>query len=195
MNDFPVSENRKSLLRKESLAIRQRLPLSDLSRAVRDSLEGWTVFRDSETVLCYCPFRGEIDLMPLMPAFPEKAWALPKVQPNGALLFHAYTPKDTLSAGKYGIMEPENTIALEPLPLSSTLILLPGLSFDRRGYRLGYGKGYYDRYLAQLQPPHPNILTVGVIPDALLADTLPTDPWDMPVNYIATEQAILKIQG
>jgi len=65
-------------------------------------------------------------------------------------------------------------------------VVLPGLAFDRRGHRLGYGQGFYDRFL--LEAPH--ALRVGFVPQDLIVPELPTDPWDLPAHYLVSEQGV-----
>src|SRR5688572_9218561 len=77
------SDNPKARLRRECLALRSRLPLPELNRALQSVLSAWPNFRASHRILCYAAFRGEIDLMPLIAAFPEKQWYLPVTSPVG----------------------------------------------------------------------------------------------------------------
>jgi 5-formyltetrahydrofolate cyclo-ligase len=64
------------------------------------------------------------------------------------------------------------------------VLIVPGMAFDRQGYRLGYGKGYYDRFLSR----HPGLFTIGVCFDFQVLDTLPIESFDFPVNMIVTEK-------
>jgi len=66
-----------------------------------------------------------------------------------------------------------------------TAVVVPGLAFDSHGHRLGRGAGVYDRFLATLAP---HTLRIGVIPNAQLVDALPTDPHDISMHFVATEQ-------
>jgi 5-formyltetrahydrofolate cyclo-ligase len=70
------------------------------------------------------------------------------------------------------------------------LILVPGLVFDRYGYRVGYGKGYYDRLIET----HPNVITIGVCLDEFFIERLPSEPWDARVNFVATQLGIFKTE-
>jgi 5-formyltetrahydrofolate cyclo-ligase len=66
-------------------------------------------------------------------------------------------------------------------------VVVPGLAFDRAGHRLGYGKGFYDRFLAQLNP---KVIKVGLVPSQLIFEQLPKDPWDQPVDYLVSELGV-----
>jgi 5-formyltetrahydrofolate cyclo-ligase len=103
--------------------------------------------------------------------------------------FHRYHPGAPLKEGKYGIAEPIPNGQLFDKADQNTLILVPGVMFDRQGYRLGYGKGYYDRFLSR--PETMGGLRIGITPSALLTDTLPHDPWDIPMQALATETGML----
>jgi 5-formyltetrahydrofolate cyclo-ligase len=193
------------------LALRRQLPLPELNRALQDALLAWPGFREVRRVLCYAAFREEIDLTPLIAHCPEKQWYLPVTSPAGEvcsapdptgepamipatagrLTFYRYRAGEPLHSGRYGVPEPDPAIG-EPLgaPEPGDLLLAPGLAFDRRGYRLGYGKGYYDRFLADAAGQGCALRTVGVVPLALVRDSLPADPWDVRVDFLLTERGV-----
>lgn len=193
MTQTDPSDNPKRALRQQAMAVRQRLPMAELSHALCTQLAQWTLFQESSRILSYDPFRNEVNLTPLFSQFPEKTWFLPRVQAGGHLSFHRYKLQDTLTPGAYGILEPDASQEALTNFQEGDLILTPGLAFDRQGYRLGYGKGYYDRLLASCPPDEPIPWVVGIIPEVLLLPALPTDPWDRPMQFIVTEQSILSV--
>ena len=71
------------------------------------------------------------------------------------------------------------------------MVFIPGIAFDARGYRTGYGKGYYDRWLKSV----PLEKTVGLAYDFQITDKLPTEEYDIPVGVIITEKRIMQIEG
>ena len=92
---------------------------------------------------------------------------------------------DELRAGKYGILEPD--AAAEELPPEQIgLIIVPALACDRQGYRLGYGGGYYDRFLS-----HTGAVRMALCAEARLLSRLPHEPFDMRCNYVITERQVL----
>ncbi len=114
-----------------------------------------------------------------------KTLCLPKCLPGRAMEARAVAPDRPLVPGAFGIPEPgEDCPALEPGRLD--LILVPALCYDRAGYRLGQGGGYYDRYL-----PRTSAVTVGLCRDALLLESVPAEPHDRRVDLVLTETLTL----
>lgn len=107
-----------------------------------------------------------------------KTVALPRSKPGGEMEFWQYD--GVLRQGMFGIMEPLSETVL--IPKKEDLIIVPGLCYDRRGYRLGRGGGYYDRYLMK----H-HCISIGVCRNAVLMDRLPVTWNDVPVDYVITE--------
>lgn len=195
MNDPSISENQKNTLRKQALALRAQLPNEAISGAICQHLAQWPVFKAANQVLFYHPFRHEVDLLPLARQFPEKRWYLPAVMSHNHLEFFQYHPEHPLKHGKYGIQEPPATA--EPLgsPEAGAILLTPGLMFDQQGYRLGYGKGYFDKFLNTLAQSGQLLIRVGIVPQALVQKRLPVDAWDMPMHFMVTESGILTIDN
>ena len=92
---------------------------------------------------------------------------------------------DELQSGAYGIPEPSSG-APEIPPDEISLVIVPALSCDRNGYRLGYGGGYYDRFLART-----HAAAAALCAESRLTDVLPREPFDLPCNYIITERQVL----
>ena len=87
---------------------------------------------------------------------------------------------------RLGMLEPNETCPIFP-PDKLQLIFVPGIAFDLNGYRLGYGKGFYDRFL----PSCPNAVTVGIaFQTQIVEDTYP-QPWDIPVQHVLTEEGLI----
>ena len=93
---------------------------------------------------------------------------------------------DDLVMHKYGMYEPKKNCAVFP-PDKLQLIIVPGIAFDRNGYRIGYGKGFYDRFLTSC----PNAVTVGIAYMLQFVDDTYPQPWDIPVNHILTEDGMI----
>ncbi len=167
----------KAALRAWAKGIWRELDRESLAQEVLKGLVAWLEAQRAERVLLYHPLPLELDLRPLLRLYPAQ-YFLPKVAGLG-LTVHPFGP---LAPGPFGLLEP-TTPPVDPGLIQVALV--PGLAFDRKGFRLGHGQGYYDRFLPGL-----GALTVGVIPEALLLPELPQDPWDLPVAFLATERGV-----
>lgn len=158
------------------------------SAAVAGGIADSAEFRSATTILTYLAFGSEIDLATLTAA-PGKRFAVPLTHaPDALLTFHLLAGTDAFTS-RSGLREP--LAAAPQVALSEVdLVLVPGLAFDASGARLGYGKGFYDRFLAQLATVDPGVPTVGVTLEALVFQTLPTDPHDVNVSHLATESGV-----
>lgn len=101
--------------------------------------------------------------------------------------FYPYEPGDSLSAGAFGLMEPNPSTSMIP-----DVMLLPLLGYNDQGHRLGYGKGHYDQTLQAYMAKHLYPLTIGLGLLVLHAPTLTSDPHDIPMDYILNEFDFLK---
>jgi 5-formyltetrahydrofolate cyclo-ligase len=191
---MPTSiSDQKSQLRKQCKAIRQELGEIDrrkASQTICAHLAAWDIFQTAEVILTYMPIRGEVDLGPLLTDFPAKRWLLPRILPGegGRMVFHPYDPGN-LVEHPFGMAEPAPYLPQIP-PEEIQLALVPGLAFDRSGWRLGYGGGYFDRFLRNFTGG-----SVGVVFQALLLDALPQGEHDVPVGWLVTENGLRKVAG
>lgn len=136
----------------------------------------------------YLPIGGELDVHPLMAALAERGCplALPVVTgPTAPLVFRAWRPGDPLEDGPFGTRQPP---AAAPL-VHPAWILVPLLAFDRRGYRLGQGGGFYDRTLAAADQDPP--VALGLAFAAQAVEALPIEPHDRPLAAVATEAGLI----
>ncbi len=140
----------------------------------------------AEKILFYWPLTGEADVRALLQEAQKqgKESYLPLLDTKrpGLMEAAAYTGEACLQQGEHGIWQPQNTWVLAPEELN--LILIPALAFDVSGYRLGFGGGYYDRYLLRSQA-----IRLGVCWECCLSlEPLPREKHDIPVHYIMTEE-------
>jgi len=180
------TELRRSLLNtRKSLSAQQWREKSD---RLCNHLHNSPLFTQAQTILAYFSFRQEPDLSPLF-VTPRK-WGFPRCV-GSYLSWHVWQPGDALHTGAYGI--------LEPLPDAPKidhsevdLILVPAVGCDVRGYRLGYGGGYYDRMLSL--PEWKSKIAIGTIFEFALLAQLPFDSWDKPLHGVCTESGLEMIQ-
>ena len=143
-------------------------------------------FCTSEVVYCYGSFRDEVDTWRLIEQLivGGKKVALPKVEEN-TLQFYEYTSPKDLVLGRFGIWEPKRTKVVE----ERGIILCPGLAFTKAGIRIGYGKGYYDRYFEKYKSRHP--LKIGLGFTCQLIDNIPTNSLDIAMDMIVTDTKVI----
>jgi 5-formyltetrahydrofolate cyclo-ligase len=147
----------------------------------------------SAAISGYWPIREELDPRPLMHRLYEAGHGcgLPVVVgPGQPLVFRAWYPGATLEAAGFGVSVPPRDAA-EVVP---TLLLVPLLAFDERGYRLGYGGGFYDRTLARLRRDSSDVLAVGLAYSGQQVETVPTGPGDQRLDWVVTEEKARKIE-
>ncbi|MBQ8965227.1 5-formyltetrahydrofolate cyclo-ligase [Ruminococcus sp.] len=147
-----------------------------------------------DDILVYVSGPPEIDTYMIMryvlkdSELEDKRLLCPRCE-KGTNIMHFYWVKsfDDLEKGAYGIMEPK-AYCERVDEFNSPMCVVPGLSFDMEGYRLGYGKGFYDRFLANFKG-----ITVGLCCDSCIAEeSLPRNEFDISVDYIATESGWIK---
>jgi 5,10-methenyltetrahydrofolate synthetase len=187
----PTSAAARAALRRELLQRRLELPQraerdAALAQALRDALQALR----PRCIGAYCATRAEFDVLPLLGELARggsAALALPvvEVEPR-ALRFVAWAPDEALRAGAYGIAEPCGDRVVEP-----DLLLLPCVGFAASGLRLGYGGGYYDRYLA----PRDAVFTLGLAFEACRVEALRAAPHDRLLAAILTETATYGAQA
>lgn len=182
--------DQKQQLRQQSHQLRRSLDEKtrlQASQSICTLLDAWTVFQQSETILTYMPIKGEVDLTPLLERHPQKRWVLPRILPEEGhrMLFHPYDPQ-RLVRHPFGMAEPAADLPVIA-PQEIELCLAPGLAFDRHGWRLGYGGGYFDRFLKEFLG-----VSVGVLYQALLQDTIPHGYHDMPMHWLVTETGLFR---
>jgi 5-formyltetrahydrofolate cyclo-ligase len=152
-------------------------------------LESW---QQARSVLLYLPVNGEVDTWPFfndcMRRHVQVFLPCCRKQEPGCMDFFQVTNRDQLIPGAYNIPEPDpNQCMLLDEPRAD-IILVPGVGFDRRGFRIGYGGGYYDRFFAR--HPMKETLIIGLAFACQILDHLPHDPWDKPVDMVVTEEEI-----
>lgn len=183
----------KELLRQKMIERRQRMSRNEVrekSRKIIRNLLKLSAFSPGESIGMYLPVQNEVDTRVLfryllhLRAHP----ILPCCRKNepGEMDFFPVRDKNDLQKGKFGIQEPctRDQSAFDCSGVNT--FILPGVAFDRQGYRLGFGGGYYDRFLSRA---HFSML-VGAAYHFQLLPVLPVEPWDQPVNYVVTEKEI-----
>lgn len=193
-SDGPVT---KPALRARILALRQILGAAveaggvGAEETLRHRFLEAAPLPDGAVVAGYWAMRGEIDVRPVLEVLAERGQvtALPVVvDRKGPLVFRRWTVGEPLEEGPYGTRHPRAD-AEEVRPVC---LLVPLLAFDRRGYRLGYGGGYYDRTLALLRAQGP-VVAIGIAYAGQEVEAIPTEPHDEKLDWVVTEKEVIRI--
>ncbi len=190
MSDLAEQKRRfrkQAIARRETLSPEQR---QDFSLAACNRLLTLDLYRNAGAIHAFVPFGSEIDTRPII----EQAWADGKTvvfpvtdRKNDTLIHRAAQNWEQFTPGYAGILEPSG--ACPEFPLGDLdLILVPGMAYDRQGYRMGYGGGYYDRFL-----PQTRAVTVGLAFNVQLVDEVPREVHDLPVMLLITETETIEI--
>ncbi len=160
-----------------------------LDRIICENLFSLEVYKNAKTVLCYYSLKNEISTSCIIEqAMSEgKCVALPYcTDKNGHMDFYIVSSLNDLITGSFGIMEPnvEKCSILEDF--DNSVCIVPALCYDRHGYRLGHGKGYYDRFLEKY-----SFISIGLCYNSLIQNEVPTDNFDKSVDYIVTDTQII----
>lgn len=179
----------KKELRKKFII--ERNTLSDewrdyASTKIFSTIENNELFKLAEKIFIFVGFGSEIETMPFIKKWINKKQIfVPKIDNNTMNLVHI-TSLQELTEGHFGILEPTSTTYYTE---EVDLVITPSIVFDKNGYRLGYGKGYYDKYFAKNKYK----TSIGLSYDKLLQERVPIDKYDKKVDIIITEEKTLII--
>ena len=189
MNEHIINE--KITLRQKCREIRGGFGeefIIEASMAACELLASTSEFKTASTLLIYFPINNEISPLPLF----ELAKKLGKVvafpvcdHETGTLIFRAVSELNSLVKGKFGLLEPSKSCETVS-PDKDTLCIVPSLALSRNGARLGYGKGFYDRFLCNFEG-----VCAGFTYSELLFDSIPSEMHDSALNMIITESEVL----
>jgi 5-formyltetrahydrofolate cyclo-ligase len=141
---------------------------------------------EATTVMAFSSFGSEVDTGPIIERLARagRRVALPRVE-GRVIVPVAYRSGDPVKPSSFGAVEPAEGEAIAPGEID--VVIVPGLAFDRSGHRVGYGRGFYDRFLGRLGP---DAHTVGVCFSIQLVDEVPHGRGDRPVELVVTEQGL-----
>ena len=180
-----LAEQRKALSPQQRIAAAQGL---------RRSLEQLPEYHTDARVAGYWAVNGELALNLAIPPLLSRGqqFLLPVLGPDRQLRFAPWQAGDPVEPNRHGIPEPAR-IERPLAPFQLDLVLVPLLAFDRRGQRLGYGGGWYDRsfaFLAEQQRPTEPLL-VGVAYDFQEQDAIAPEAWDVALDFVATDRELI----
>lgn len=170
------------------MALDPELKASMDERICRNFMASAT-YRYASVLLMYAPKSDEVDVMPIarQAIADKKKVAFPRCIPDTHDMdFYFVEDIDEMERGSYGLLEPSDTLPIyDRSSGESSACIVPALVYDKKGYRLGYGKGYYDRYLGSFTGSK-----VGLIYSDFLIDEVPRGRFDLSVDFMVTERGI-----
>ncbi len=161
----------------------------DCSQRIRQRVEELNPMQEAQNIMAFASINNEVDLMPLMEKWRQQGRTilLPRVEAQGKLVAVEWTGWEDIQAGPFGIREPLGK-AFDPRLIEA--VLVPGLVFDYKGYRIGYGKGYYDRFLPHLSD---SAFICGVCYEFQVVENIFPHQHDIPMHWIVTDHSELVI--
>lgn len=152
-------------------------------------------YRFADTLLAYAPLDGEVDISQIVKTALKngKKVAFPRCIPESfEMTFHYVKSEDELERASYGIREPSASAPLfdkkSVIRRTDCVCLIPAVLYDRKGYRIGYGKGYYDRFFSDF-----DAVKVGVVYNDFIKDTIPHGRYDLSVDMTVSERGAIVI--
>ena len=175
----------KSEIRKKILAIRKQKS----SKKLRIDFEDITGILKKNKIIFklvggYYPYNHEVDVIKILERFEKKKYqiSLPKIKKNFRMDFFHWSKNEPLMINKYGIPEPISDKVIYP-----DILLVPVLAFDNRLYRIGYGGGYYDRYIKKIRQKK-NITTIGLAYSFQKVKEVPINNYDIRLDFVITNK-------
>lgn len=178
-----IKDQKSGLTKEEVLAY---------SKVITDKFLSLEEYNSADTIYTYIPFNTEIITNDII----ERAWkdgkkvAVPKVEGPGVIEFYYITDWASLQPGSYNILEP-NTNILQKANDTDILMIMPGLAFDRNHNRIGYGGGFYDRYIQKAKEDNKTIKKIAFAYKFQVVETIETEEFDEKVDIILTEDEII----
>jgi 5-formyltetrahydrofolate cyclo-ligase len=175
----------KDTIRKEMLAFRKKIGVSfriQSARKICDRITQLPIYHKASSILVYFSVRNEVSLYPLI----EDAWikgktvSLPRMEQD-EIVPRLFTSPSELEHGDFHVLEPN--VSCEKVNIKKIdLVLVPGVAFDTKGFRLGFGKGHYDRFFVHL----PKVYKCGIAYDEQIVETIYPEAHDIPMDLIVT---------
>lgn len=163
-----------------------------LDTKIASRVENLWAFREAEILLAYASLPLEVGTYELIQRAKKlgKRIALPLcICESHRMEFYIVNDESELTEGAYGIMEPDTKKCEKLSDMTNSVCIVPALAFDKSGYRLGFGKGYYDRFLSSYKGK-----TIGIIYTDFIVDSLPHGRYDKKVDFIVSENRMINLK-
>lgn len=195
-HDFQPDAAKQALrkqIRQQVRKARQQLSAeaqNQAAEALVQQAQQFPELQHAQHIALYLSNDGELDTTQLLQYLQQqgKTLYLPVLHPctSGYLLFQRYDAQTPMHLNKFGIREPKPDVTAIMLPALLDVIFMPLVAFDAQGQRLGMGGGFYDRTLSALPKTSQKPLLVGLAHQCQQVETVPTEPWDVPLPLVLT---------
>ncbi|MAE42636.1 5-formyltetrahydrofolate cyclo-ligase [Candidatus Woesearchaeota archaeon] len=189
----------KQTLKHEVFTKRKHLNKEEIkkkSELVKNNLYSLSDFKKAKNILFYVSFNNEVDTQGTIKELlknKEKNIIVPYVEKNNPILqLSELHDLNELEPKTFDIMEPKGSCIREFNPEKIDMALVPGMVFDLKGHRIGYGYGYYDRFLKTVKN---NLIKIGLAYDFQIINKIPEEEHDVPMDIIITDERIVKCQN
>ncbi len=186
----------KRILRRQFLERRRALDPEEVrakSAAIIQRLHNLPPFACAQSILTYVAAKdNEVDTQPLIASLLEqgKEVLVPIAERNRSIMWSRLDGLDELAVGAFEILEPAHQWRRPVLPPKDAVALVPGIVFTRDGWRIGYGGGYYDRFLA-----HFTGIAIGLAFSEQMTASIPRENHDVPLHYVVTDKVVYRAAG
>ncbi|AOT73234.1 5-formyltetrahydrofolate cyclo-ligase [Geosporobacter ferrireducens] len=183
-------------MRKEILHHRGMLSEGEIlekSKSIFHRLKNFLPYKEAQNVMVYIDFRSEVKtdgiVQDLIAGHKKAIVPICVPKTREMILSHLKNPAKELAEGTFGVFEPKEEYIRSVDASEIDLVIVPGVAFDRKGYRIGYGGGYYDRFFEKLSKRIP---TVALAFDLQIVEAVPAESFDQAVDYIITESELIE---
>jgi 5-formyltetrahydrofolate cyclo-ligase len=180
----------KNELKEKTNSMRDSLSKDEVlekSGRIMDRLFAMNEYKNAKTVMFYVSFKNEVYTHDMIrESLEEKSLTVPKlmnkeIEPSLIIDFDSL-----VESGNFGILEPTDLVKVAHKNIN--LVVVPGIVFDKKGHRIGYGFGFYDKFLRKV----PKAVKVGLCFNFQLIDKIPNEPHDVPVDFIVTDKEVVE---
>lgn len=190
-NYAKISLTMKDILRRELIRKRDSIEnREEKSHSIYLNLRTLKVWENAKFIHTYVAFRSEVNTRFIIyhALIENKRVFCPIIDKENLLVGEIESFND-LVLGTYGILQPQNPIDFDLEKID--IIIVPGIAFDIKGFRIGYGKGYYDKFLKKIKKP----IKIGLTFDELIIEFIPISDEDVPVDIIISEKRIIQVKN
>lgn len=185
---------KKTEMREKYLTVRDAIPSEQkdaFDKKIYDRLIASITYRHSTDVLLYASYRNEVDTWRIFDTALRdgKRVAFPCCNADNTMTFRYVTDREQLSERTFGILEPNDDCEI-CTPGNFSLLIVPGLIFDKGGYRIGYGKGFYDRFLSSFEG-----VSIGLCYSKLQLPEVPRGRFDRHVDVVISEKGVYAVNA